>query len=658
MRIRILIVLLFAFCLVIVPKQLLAQFQQPTQEELKLTADPKNPGAEAIYLYREETVDDNLHFHTLYVRIKVLTEKGKEQATVSVPYFKGETTITAIKARTIHADGTVIPLDVKPADLVAAKVGDLQVNRVVFTLPSVEVGSILEYRWDLRYDDGSLSEPFWRIQQPYSVRRAHYSFLPFKHLSDVTNEKGESASHLLFTYNLPDKDKVIQEASGKFSLDVVDVPPEPSEELMPPLDSQLERVVFYYTPYVSKEDYWKHVGGKWSGTMDHFAGESKTLKEAVDKLIAPGDTEEQKARKLYDAVMTVENTDYTREKSRAELKAQHIKRVTNAEGVWLEKTGSSDDIALLYLAMVRIAGLKAYAITLSNRDSEVFNPYYLSLNQVHDVLVGVMLNGKEIPVDPGKRYAPFGVLAWNHIESSGLQQSDHGPAFLSMPVNAFKDVVIRRMADVVVNKDDSVTGQIRISMTGLAATRWRELAVQDDEGEVKKQFTEEIQGEVPDGVSVEFDHFLGMQDYHAPLMAMLKISGGMGTVTGKRIFLPGAFFASRAKHPFTAEDRRLTPVNMEYAEVVADDVKFHLPEGLVAESVPAASSVPWPGFGAFDLKASPAKGEVAVSRVLVQNFAVLEARQYPALRDFYQKVATADQQQLVLVPAQAVAGNQ
>ena len=84
----------------------LAQFQPPTGEELKMTAEPKAPGAAAIYLYREEKVDDSLHYHSLFVRIKVLTEKGKELATVSVPYLRSTFKITDVRARTIHADGT------------------------------------------------------------------------------------------------------------------------------------------------------------------------------------------------------------------------------------------------------------------------------------------------------------------------------------------------------------------------------------------------------------------------------------------------------------------------------------------------------------------------------------------------------------------------
>src|ERR1039457_701042 len=86
-----------------------AQFQQPTSEELKMTDAPQAPGAAAVYLNFEEIDDDPLHYQSLYARIKVLQEKGKELATVTLPYLRGNTKITNIKARTIHADGTVVP---------------------------------------------------------------------------------------------------------------------------------------------------------------------------------------------------------------------------------------------------------------------------------------------------------------------------------------------------------------------------------------------------------------------------------------------------------------------------------------------------------------------------------------------------------------------
>lgn len=62
------------------------KFQEPSKEELQMTSDPKAPGASAVFLYREETTDNANHFISEYARIKVLTELGKEWATVEVPY--------------------------------------------------------------------------------------------------------------------------------------------------------------------------------------------------------------------------------------------------------------------------------------------------------------------------------------------------------------------------------------------------------------------------------------------------------------------------------------------------------------------------------------------------------------------------------------------
>ena len=640
------------------PLALQGQFQPPTAEELAMKAEPKAPGAAAIYLYREETVDDNLHYHSFFARIKVLTEKGKELATVEVPYPKGSYSVTDVKARTIHSDGTIIPLDVKPTDLVERKGSGFQINKMVFTLPSAEVGSILEYKWQLRYDDDTLSSPYWDIQQHYFVRKAHYSFFAYKYMNRVTDSKGNAASKLLYSTVLPSDAKVnYEQTTGRYTLDVADVAPIPDEEFMPPLEAWMESVKFYYSPYYNQEDFWKHEGDRWSKEMNHFADESKGLKEAVGQLVSAGDSDEVKARKIYDAVMGLDNTDYTRRKSQAELKQLHQKQAKDAEDVWKQKSGSSDEIALLYLAMVRIAGLKSYAMKVCNRKLETFNPFYLSLRQLDDVLVLVSIGGKDMPVDPGAKYASFGELDWRHSQTGGIRQSDKGVVFGMTTTNSYKTAVTLRTADVKIAKDGAVSGIVRISMSGPAALRWRHLVIENDEDEVKKQFNESMHGLVPEGVNAEFDHFLGLDDYHSQLMGIVKISGNMGTATGKRVFLPGVFFESRGKHPFVSEERRQSAVDMEYAETVKEEVTYHVPESFSVESSPSETTIPWAGHAAFQVKSTVNKDEVLVVRSLVRGFALMDPKEYSGLRDFYQKVATADQQQLVLIAAPQVKGN-
>src|SRR6185369_2495503 len=138
------------------------KFQEPTKAELEMTSDPKAPGAPAVFLYREEVTDNANHFISEYARIKVLTELGKEWATVEVPYIAGASTVPIIEGRTIHSDGAIVPLVGKASDLLVFRVGGTRVNAAVFNLPSVEVGSILEYKWTvpmtgLLTSDGNVS---------------------------------------------------------------------------------------------------------------------------------------------------------------------------------------------------------------------------------------------------------------------------------------------------------------------------------------------------------------------------------------------------------------------------------------------------------------------------------------------------------------------
>ena len=111
-----------------------------------MTSDPAAPDAAAVYLFRQETSDDKLHIHSLYARIKILTEKGKEYGDVEIPPYQGRTfSIRAVQGRTIHSDGTVIPFTGKPIEKLLIKRGNLRVMTKVFSLPDVQVGSIIEY---------------------------------------------------------------------------------------------------------------------------------------------------------------------------------------------------------------------------------------------------------------------------------------------------------------------------------------------------------------------------------------------------------------------------------------------------------------------------------------------------------------------------------
>lgn len=119
----------------------------PTPDELNMTAAAEAPGAPAIYLNREEITDDQMHMWRKYARIKVLTEGGKDYANVEVGQYNsvenGGYNIEAVAGRTIHPDGTIVPFTGKPYEKLIEKGRGFKEVAKVFTLPSVEVGSIM-----------------------------------------------------------------------------------------------------------------------------------------------------------------------------------------------------------------------------------------------------------------------------------------------------------------------------------------------------------------------------------------------------------------------------------------------------------------------------------------------------------------------------------
>jgi hypothetical protein len=130
-------------------------FQPISAEELKMTDEPLAPGAPAIYLFRQVDRDDMLSREYNYARIKILKETGRGHANVELQYVKNQTYIRDIKARTIRPDGSVVNFEVTPFDVTVAKARGVRYLAKTFTMPEVQVGSIIEYsyvyEWGTRF---------------------------------------------------------------------------------------------------------------------------------------------------------------------------------------------------------------------------------------------------------------------------------------------------------------------------------------------------------------------------------------------------------------------------------------------------------------------------------------------------------------------------
>jgi hypothetical protein len=221
----------------------------------------------------------------------------------------------------------------------------------------------------------------------------------------------------------------------------------------------------------------------------------------------------------------------------------------------------------------------------------------------------------------------------------------------------YKDNVTQRLGDVYLDAQGGITGHINIIMTGQSALHWRQRALEEDDTELKKEFDrEELEQTVPEGVEAHVDHFLGMNDPYSNLMAVVNLKGSLGTATAKRLILPGLFFETRGKVPFVSEEKRLVPVDMHYGERVTDEIAYHLPDGVTVEGAPPDANIPWTGHAVFIVKSKAEPGQITIANSLATAFTEAKPEEYQDLRGFYQKVAAADQEPLVLTTSATQAG--
>ncbi len=299
------------------------QWIAPTPEELKMTSIPEVPDAKAVVLYRDEQTDDDLHVKSRYFRIKVLTEAGKDLGDVRIAFDHRSGNsgyqVGEVAGRTIQPDGTIVPFTGKPYEKVIDQGKGYKQAFKVFSMPAVQVGSILEFRYTLRWDDNMFWNPEWDIQsEDLYLRKGHFLWKPTEKTLLHTSRGGHEnlTSVLVWSAVLPKGVDVqrINLPNGRLRLEVnvQNVPPFGMEEYMPPIRSTMYHVYFYYSPYHSGEEFWKTEGGYWSGEANKFVGNSGYVRDAAAAATAGAATDEEKAKKLYALAQTIENTDFSR----------------------------------------------------------------------------------------------------------------------------------------------------------------------------------------------------------------------------------------------------------------------------------------------------------------------------------------------------------
>lgn len=603
-----------------------------TEDDLKINQVPGDPGASALQLYYANYIDDSVGYEFVYHRIKILTESGKKFADVEITAGLNNE-VGNLKARTIRPDGSIVEFTGKPFDKTIFKGQGLKWKAKTFTMPEVMVGSIIEYKYKIK----TYTSDLWLLQHDLYTVREHFMFEP-RHWGERISWSGRNLSG-----------PVPAKKSDGWELEWKNVPAFQTEASMPPEANYKPSVSFYYfrEDIKNEEKFWEEIGKFLHEFIERYIGNRKEIREAALQAIGNETDPEKQLRKLYDRAQQIRNLSYERARTTEERKKENIKANENLADIIKRGYGDSEDITAFFVGMARAAGFDSQVVLVSNRKDVFFSPKVLTLSNLQTWMALVNVKGKDVYLQPGIRYCPYGLLWWGNTSTDALKFDKKGGTFVMVPPLTNDRSSTRRVAKMDLMDDGLLKGEISVEFQGEEALEHRLDARESDEAGKKKDLEDELKSWLPDGSTVKMVDMQGWEASDEPLSVRFNVEvPGYASSVGKRLLLPSLLFQSQQKDAFKHAERKY-PVYFRYAFSEHDRVVIKLPSGYVLESVPSKQDV---GISyARYQSVSVSDGKQLVSeRALGFNAVFVQLAKYPELKDFMSKVQAGDDQQLVL----------
>jgi len=613
-----------------------------TPQDQQIKEVPGNPGASAIQLYYADYIDDENHTEFIYHRIKVLTDKGKDLGDVEITLLPSFS-VGDLKARTIHPDGKIIEFTGKPFEKTIFKTKGVKVQAKTFTMPEVTVGSIIEYKYKLRLDNIVITENSWTIQHGLYTLKENFFFKAYQ--GGFEDSPGGSQ----VSYVTAHLDQKLKQKGSTVELSMENVPAFESEGYMPPEDNYKPQVLFFYTAReaTTVDKFWQDGGKRWNNYYERALGNYKEVKDAAAEAIGSETDPEKKLRKLYARAQQVRNRTYERERTDAELKKEKIKENANVADVLKRGYGDREDITLLFVALARAAGFDASVVMVSSREERFFNKNVLSKSQLDSQVASVQFNGKDLFLDPGTKFCPYGLIRWIRTSTAALKLDKNGGTFVVVSAAAQDKAVITRTANVSLSEDGSLKGDATVEFKGGEALERRLSAFKTDEAGRKKDIEDEFKNWLVNGANVQLTSAKGWDATDEPLVVQFSVEiPGYASAAGKRLLTPAYLFQAKQKDAFKPAQRKY-PVYFPYAFAEIDKIFMKLPAGYTLENAPPIQQADLP-YARYENFSQLAGTQLVTQRALLLNVIFLDVGKYAELKDFFSKVQAGDEEQAVV----------
>ncbi|MCG8474340.1 MAG: DUF3858 domain-containing protein [Cytophagales bacterium] len=293
-----------------------------------------------------------------------------------------------------------------------------------------------------------------------------------------------------------------------------------------------------------------------------------------------------------------------------------------------EQKGTSAEINLMLLSMLKTAGLQAEPVILSTRSNGKVHPFYPLLDNYNHVVAQVIIEGKEYLLDATDDFVPFGVLPWKCLNYSGRKiVGDKALAYSITPKQKLSDYY---MGQFKLDEEGGIAGTLMIQHGGYRGISERK----EIEEKTQEKYLEDYEEGAVDFEIVE-QELKHVDELNKPLRHVVKLK--KEGEDEDRIYLVPSLF-SDSSNPFEQETR-LYPV--DFGAPISDNMNFsfELPEGFEVETIPKAVRLVLPDKGgSFRYQAQQIGNKVQViTRILITK-PMYMPEEYEILRQLFSNI--------------------
>ena len=567
-----------------------------------------------------------------FVRIKILKDKGADQAIIKIRYksFANEEYINNLSACTYNVDGTgaVVASKVEKNQIFDVKLNK-RYTETTFTFPNVKAGSIIEYKYVKR--GGEMSS--WNMQNDIPVK---YS----KYILDIPSQyEVHLKSQCYQPLDVKDRSSSLR-LIKEFTMQ--DVAALRDEAYMTCDDDYLQKIEIWPIAYndgyqrIVIQKTWTQISKMMIDDEDFGVQLKKEIprtKELDDQLKLLKDN--------YSKMIAVHN--YVRHNMAWDGK-DNIWALNGVKQAWKDKSGTSGEINLILVNLLKDAGMIAYPIMVSSHENGLTNISVPSIRQFNKVFALVNIDDRIYVLDGTDRFTPANLIPADVSYTDGLVIDDTNPnkffwhtMYDSVKVEKNTVVLQARITD-----KGEMVGNAMVSSQDYARIKRTPVLASD-----KEKFMERFYKNGNSSIQIDSLTLKNENDDSLPLVQKFNFHTPVNS-SGEYSYFSTNLFTGMRSNPFIADKR--------YSDVFFGENQSHtiianitIPDGYSFEELPK------------NIRMTIEDKSVAITRMVAATENTLNARitvefkrpyytpdEYPNLREFYKKMYTLLDEQFVI----------